>query len=263
MRDEEAIEHIEFLSRSKVRAQLLEVLYQKGELSRDELRDAIPGSRTTIQRNVESLVERGWVKNTNRTYTIAPCGEMVAEAFSTCHQKVRASERLQPFLKWTSTDVLDIDLEHFADATVVTATENDPYAPVNAHIESLKRAEYVTAVLPSVGRDAAEITSKRAKDGNAEYDVIVEEDCVDVLVGDQKYARHLEDVVGTDRYSISVFDGTVPYYLGVLDEKVQIGVEGDDGIPRALVETESEPIREWAREKLRSYREKSRPITMN
>lgn len=263
MIDGEVIEHVEFLSRSKIRAQILEVLYQEEKLSRDELRDVIPASRTTIQRNIESLIERGWVKNTNRTYMIAPCGEIVAEGFDACRQKMQAAKQLQPFLEWTSTEVLDIDLEHLTDATVITATENNPYAPVNAHIEAVKEAEQVIGILPSVGRDAVEITSKRAKNGDAEYEVVVKEGCVDVLVSDQMYARHLEDVVGTGRYSIFVFNGDIPYYLGVLDERVQIGVEGDDGIPRALVETDSEPVREWAQEKITWYRQRSKQFRMS
>ena len=111
-------------------------------------------------------------------------------------------------------------------------------------MEALQEATRVRAVLPSVGRDAAEIASRRAKRGEAEYELVFAEGCVDVLREDEKHARYVADVVGTDRFSVSVFRGDIPYYLDVLDDTVQIGVEGSDGIPRALVETDSAPVRE-------------------
>lgn len=83
-----------------------------------------------------------------------------------------------------------------------------------------------------------------------------------MLREDEKHARYVADVVGTDRFSVSVFGGDIPYDLGVLDDTVQIGVEGSDGIPRALVETDSAPVREWADESISRYAEDSRAVTI-
>ena len=253
MEDQGTIEQIEFLARSGIRARLLEILHQRREISRDQLREEFEASRVTVQRNLNSLVDRGWVKNTNHVYSIAPCGDLVAEGFNECHQKVRAADRLQPFLRWISTEDLDLDLSHLSDATVFATTKSDPYSPVNRHVETLRTATRVQAMLPSVGRDAAELTSRRAKDGAAEYELVVTEGCEKVLREDEKYARYIDEAVETAHFSVSVFEGEIPYYLGILDGTVQIGVEDDDGIPRALVESKSAHVREWADETISSY----------
>lgn len=130
---------------------LLRALAERDELSRDELRREFDASRTTIQRNLDALVERGWVENSNRTYSIAPCGELAAEEFSACYRKMRAVNRLQPFLRWTSTE--DLDLAHLSGAAVVVATESDPYAPVNTR--TWRRYRRLRASEPSSPRSAA------------------------------------------------------------------------------------------------------------
>jgi hypothetical protein len=46
-----------------------------------------------------------------------------------------------------------------------------------------------------------------------------------------------------------VTDEYVPFCLGIVDGLVQIGVEDDEGVPRALAESSSDELREWARER--------------
>jgi hypothetical protein len=69
-------------------------------------------------------------------------------------------------------------------------------------------------------------------------------------------------MLATDRFDLSVYDGEVPYYLGVLDETVQIGVEDENGMPRALLETDVEGLGEWASDTYAQYRERSTPFSM-
>lgn len=256
----ETVENIGFLTRSTVRVRVLQAVRREGTVTRSELREEFDASRTTIQRNLNALAERGWIKSVNNEYSITPCGRMVAEGFDIFRHKVRTAERLRPFLQWVSPANLSVNLAHLADAEVVTAEPSDPYAPVNMHVEALKTAERVRAVLPSVGRDAVEVAAERAKAGVARYELVVADECLRVLLEDPKYAKYIEDVLDTQYFSVAVTEREIPYYLGILDGTIQIGVEDDDGIPRALVETDSEPVRVWARETLSSYFEGTREV---
>ena len=64
-------------------------------------------------------------------------------------------------------------------------------------------------------------------------------------------------MLSTGRLTILVAE-SVPFFLGLADERAtQIGVEDDEGMPRALFETEAEAAREWADALFVDYRESS------
>lgn len=261
MTQSEIVEEMEFLTRSEIRPRLLRALRGGGRSTRTELRREFDVSRTTLQRNLNALAERGWIRNANNQYWIAPCGAMIADGFDSFHETMCAAERLRPSLRWISPEDLDVALADLADAEVVVSDPSDPYAPVNTHVEALKTAERVRAVLPSVGRDAVEVAAGRIEAGHARYELVVSEGCLDVLLEDPKYTRYVNGMLDSRRFSVAVTDREIPYYLGVLDESVQIGVEDADGIPRALVETDAESVRAWADRTVSSYSEDARPVT--
>jgi len=62
--------------------------------------------------------------------------------------------------------------------------------------------------------------------------------------------RHLTDA-GLDTF---VHDGPVPFFPGLYDDRVQVGVGDDEGSSRALVESRDEAVREWAEDTYAAYR---------
>lgn len=52
----------------------------------------------------------------------------------------------------------------------------------------------------------------------------------------------------------------VEFDLGLCDDCVQIGVEDANGMPRALVETGADEVREWAQQTYERYLERSAPF---
>ena len=77
-----------------------------------------------------------------------------------------------------------------------------------------------------------------------------------------EYRDLAAELVDFERYTAHVSEREIGYYLGLFDDVTQIGVEDDDGVPRALVETDADEIRAWATRTYESYRSQSRPFEL-
>lgn len=239
----EIIDEIEFLAGSETRIRALNTIAAEGPMTSREFRDEIDASRTTVKRNLDKLVDRGWLENSNTEYTIRPCGELVAAEFTDLIDAIRIIRELQPFMRWVDLDDLDFGLYELVDAEVTVASDGDPYAPVNEHVDALQTANEVRALLPSVGHEAFKVILQRLNEADPAYDLVVKPACAKTLQEGRQYEALFEEAIASGAVEVSLYEGVIPYYLGVLDETVQIGVEDDDGFPRALVETESETVR--------------------
>lgn len=251
------LDAVAFLARAPNRAALLDALRRDGPLDRRALRDRFDAARTTLGRNLDALEERGWVTTDDGGYAVTPAGAAVADDFAALRDTAEAAGRLQPALEWLTADAFPATLDAFADAAVVTADGGDPYAPVNRHVAALRSAERVRCLLPVVGLNALDAARERVRAGESEHELVVDSTVADVLRSDPSYAPGVEELAASDRVAVHVCDDDVPFYLGVLDDLVQVGVSDDDGVPRALVETDDAAARAWAAETYRSYRDRA------
>ena len=252
-------EDIEFLARSETRVQVMDALRREGELSNTELRDQLDASRTTVQRNLEALEDRGWVRGSNRVYSLATCGELIAHEFTSLRKTVSAAEHLQPVFRWLDRSNPELDLRLLAEADVITASEGDPWAMVNRHVKRLREAENVRAILPLVGLHAMEVVRDRTLDDGARVELIATPDVIDTLRNSPDYRRIYDGLIESERFDLYSTDEEVLYYLGILDDIVQIGVD-EDGEPRALLETEHSEVRGWARDAYEEHLSQARPV---
>lgn len=258
---QQLIEDVEFIVRSRVRVALLETLDRDGPLDSVALRETVDCSRTTVQRNLDRLEDAGLVRGPNRTYALTPCGELVTDALSQVFESMALVRDLSPVLRWVAADQLDVDVRHFADAEVTVADSSNPFAPVNAHVAALESVERIRAVLPSIGGEALRTTSRHVKSGRATCEVVLEADCAETLRNDRFYASVFEDAVAAEACSVSVYQGDVPFYVGILDDRVQVGIEDGEGRPRGLLETDSRVVREWATDTYETYRRQAVPLS--
>lgn len=259
---DDALNEIDFLARSANRVHLLNKLREHDQLDRDELKSSCKASRTTLQRNLDALEENGWVKSTNRTYTLTTKGETIIAQFLELVDAVRVVNQIEPFLEWIPKGEFDLDLRLLVDADLTLSTPNNPYAPVNEHVEALKTVTSFRGLLSVVGRGAVETAWRQVLNGEAEHELVIEEGVVKTLCEDPHYEDMVKEAMDTGRYQIYIYDGDIPYYLGILDETVQIGVEDDKGLPRGLLEYNSDSIvvKEWAEQTYNSYKQKSKPF---
>lgn len=257
---EDTTEHIAFLARSTCRVQILKTLSEQEAADKQRLRSVVAGSRTTLQRNLNALDDRGWITHTGTTYSLTPSGELVIESFLPLITSVRAAMTLDGFLRWVPETDFDLDLHTLADATVIVADSANPYAPVNRHVAALEQSSHARLVLPVVGLQPLLVTEDRVTAGELTMDCVVSESAGETLRSDAQFLDSLRAHADSGNLECRTVADSVPYYLGVFDHCVQIGVEDTDGMPRALAETDAPPVREWATETFTRYKSRATPL---
>ena len=210
-----------------------------------ELRDEISRSRSTIIRAVDSLIEAGWVSEDPEGLRLTPVGAVVIEEFLDLVASVESAEELSPFLEWFPLSELEIGIDDLQDGTLTVATEGEPLAPVRQHMKHLRTITEFRAVLPSIGIEPIKRIHERTLAGELEPEFVVPPS-VETTIRSAEFAPLFEEMLATGRLTIHLTD-SASFFLGLVDEgAVQIGVESDDGIPRALLETSNREVRTWA-----------------
>ena len=259
---EAAVEDVGFLSTSRTRVNILNELNKRGQLSNRELREQANSSRTTVQRNLESLVERGWVRNTNRRYELTLTGETIADRFIELVETVQLERRLQPFLTWVDRSDLNLDIELLADAELLVAEPGDPWSMINRQVQLIRETDNGgIGFLPFTGLHACEVAHNQILNHDASYELVVIPKIADTHFSDPAYGNLFTEMINSGRLNYFVYEGDLPYSLVMIDGTIQIIVaDGDE--PRAMLETDSEEVREWAEEKYESYKQRSETVSI-
>lgn len=242
--DMDGVDDVSFLAGSEPRASIVAALAAEGALSRDELVDRCGAARVTVGRNLDRLTERGLAVEDAGTYRLTALGDALAADFLDLLDTAAATADLAPLLEHLPPDALDLDPLALADAEVVVSTAANPYAPAERHAASLETAGRVRQVLPAVSGQSMEASADRILAGDLEMEVVVTPAVAETLLTD--LADKFAPLRDCEHHTTHVYDGEVPYFLGLVDDAVQIGVSDDEGIPRALAVTTSDRVGEWA-----------------
>lgn len=253
-----AIEEIEFLVRSEARVRILSELAD-GDRTRDEFRETIDVDRTTIQRNLAALRANGWIYEDDRIYSLEPHREPAVRELLSLLDSVRLTGQLEQFLTWINLSHLEFDITRLRDADIWTAEPGDPWAMVNRHVSGLRGMDEGRLLLPVTGLGPKRALRERVVEHDASAELIVSPDVLETYRSNPEYADYYRELRESDRVRYWVHDGEIPFYLGLLDETVQIGVSENEE-PRALLESTDSEVREWANDFLDDYRERATEI---
>ncbi|MFB6139767.1 MAG: helix-turn-helix transcriptional regulator [Halosimplex sp.] len=251
------VEQVAFLARSETRVRVLERLHDCGPASQRDLRDRVDASRSTLSRALAALEERGWVEQSGGAYELTPKGGVVAEEFLGLLESIRAVDRLSTFLEWFPYAEFDVDVARFREADVTTASPSDPYAPAREQTQLIDQVERFRGFLPSLDIEGTRVVHDRITEGSFEAEIVLSADA-EATVESGEFADLFREQVATGRLTVHVVDGELPFYLGLADGLAQVGVEDDEGFPRALLETTDPAVVDWATDVYDSYRDRAR-----
>ena len=83
---------------------------------------------------------------------------------------------------------------------------------------------------------------------------------IEFLARSPTRVRILDELVSSEAFDVYVYAGEIPYFVGLLDEVVQVGAYDEEGQRRALLEGDSEGISEWAEDTYSTYKRQSREL---
>jgi predicted transcriptional regulator len=218
--------------------------------------DDLGMSRATVDRGLRELESVGLVEYTAGRFGITPVGELTMSALLNLIETIEQGLRLNPFLRWIPGDDFDIDLRLLADAEMLLPEPSDPWSMMNEHVNKIEETHDGKVIQPLASLHAMETAYDRIVNEGATGATVVESSVAAMFQSNSNYAELVEEMIATERFDLFVYDGTIPYYIGVFDETVQIGVD-EDGIPRAILETDSPEVRKWAESKYEEYKQQS------
>lgn len=258
---DDVIEEIEFLSRSTNRVRILEVLAEAGRTEKDALQAAIDADRTTLTRNLDALEDRGWIQLTNPTCIITPAGRDIVEDFRELVETVDTATRFQEFFRWLPADEFDLDLQSLAGAELFVPAPGDPYRVVNQHVARIKNAEDIRVFLPLTGLHAHEKGHRQVVANGAKCELVVTPEVAVVHRSSPEYDSLTREMAATGRFHLYRYDGSIPFGLCLLDDTVQLFADGE-GELQAMLETDTEPVRQWAERTFEQYRDQADPVPL-
>lgn len=250
--DEDVVKEIAFLSRSSVRVHILAALSQCGPMDKRDLKSSLDGVRTTIQRNLNALEERGWIERTADGYAITSCGRLVAATFTELLDRMSLALELRPAIRWLNLDEVGLEFHHLEEADITVADSANPYAPMDELVNLLRRATSVKAILPTLNRQLLEVCKRQGQAEGSTIDILVDSEAVERFRSDTAYADLFDDVV--EHCSVYECDETLPYYLGLTSASVQLGSVDENSIARVVIELGDDDIQAWARSDFESRR---------
>lgn len=253
------LDDIAFLARSPYRVRVLEALASR-PYDRHGLQEATDVPRVTLGRVLDAFEDRGWIRQRGTEYTISPLGSLVVEAFEPLIASVRTARKLRPIVEWIPARELDFDLLHLTDATITVPSRNNPLSPLRREIERLQSADEVRLLSSIVVPQALEANLLAPVQASQRFEAVFTASAVETIRDDPEMARQFAKLVASDRAEIYRFDGEVPCVVAVLDGGVGLGLEDDQGLPRALIETEDPSVRDWADSTITAYRRQSEPV---
>lgn len=221
--------------------------------------ESVNCSRSTVNRAIRELESMGVVEYTDGKYAITSLGESIAGGFENMAESVETRLELEPFLQWVPEEEFDIDLRHLQDAELWVPEPGDPWAMVNRHVRVLEQTDDMRCVLPLVGLHGHETAHDQIVDNGARAEMISTPDVTHTLQANPAYAELTEEMAATGRFDLFQYEGPIPYFVGLLDDLVQVGAD-EDGEPRALLETDNPIARNWAENKVKEYKRRAEPV---
>lgn len=257
----DAIDDVAFLAGSEQRAAVVDALQRGGPLAKDEIVERCDAARVTVNRNLEQLADRGFVAETGDGWRLTLLGAFVAGSFLELVDTVETADELAPVLRRLPPGAFDLAHEALAGARVTESTAANPYAPAERHAETLQSASEVILLLPAVSPQNMRATMAPLERGALSLDLVVAPSVAETFRTDVRDL--IEDILATGQATIHETPEPVPFFLGLIDGTVQIGVSDDEGIPRALAESDDERVRSWAEATIESRRAAAEPFDLD
>lgn len=255
-------ETVECLFNSPQRLKILDTL-NGTRMDVREVMTALDSPRSTVQRNLSILEDRGLVEATGSGYTATTVGDFLRAEFVGMNETATKIERMAPFLN-TVEEPAEIALDQLCDVLVTTPEPTRPHFPRKRLLAIFEEADCVRGFLPVVSSMSVE-KARHADAGsepNGEY--VISSAAFDAL--HDQYAG--EEVDGAevdlpDHIVIRVYDGDLPYGLFVSDDTLALAAYDEVGRIQVLVDSTSETTIEWGERVYETYRRQStRPDEM-
>ncbi|WP_458209259.1 helix-turn-helix transcriptional regulator [Haladaptatus sp. NG-SE-30] len=236
---------------------VLEAL-RKEPLDRREIEGRLDISRTTSHRFTRWLDEHGLVEKVDGRYRLTGKGMGMADEVLRFERNVATYERLTPLWDCICEEHQEFVIEPFADATVTTATPDDPYRPVRRFVSladesTTLRGFNTTHMVPLTSGSFFDSTYE-----DTDTEIIYLPSVVETLF--DVFPDRAREAIDRGHFALRTREA-LPYGLAIFDDRVGIGgYDETTGTMQVFVDTDAAIAREWAERVYTVYRDDSEPL---
>ena len=237
-------EDVAFLVGSDSRVEILRELVEEDRRPTDLASD-VSCARETIHRTLSGFVEREWVEQEGREYGATPVGQLVMEQYEALESTVEDAREFGPFLLNVGNVASEIPREALREATVTTATAENPHAPLDRYVSwlgtrTVSRFRGMSPIVSPIFNEAAE----RVVGPETELELVVDESVLDV--SEREYPDAFERALSLDRVTLFLSPDAVEFGFAIVDGDVAVSACDGGGNVVAVVDGTNDALYEWA-----------------
>jgi predicted transcriptional regulator len=257
-----ALADIQLLANSENRIRVLDALTD-GSATRQQLQEVTGIPRSSTARVLEEAESQGWVESTGSQYRITASGEaMVAEIRRTI-EATQGVQHLGEAIEWLPEPVHQLGFRHFNDARITLPTQANPTAALDRGLDRIRDASTYRGLTQNSLPQYTRLICDRVEAGDLEFEGVIEERFIEVLRNDPERAE-IWSVIADQMW---VFEGHVPINMHLVDDTALIWLceedeEGNDVVPKGLLETENPHVVSWAESFYEEYLETAKPLSL-
>lgn len=254
------LEDVRFLVRSPNRLAVLTAIRDEPR-PRQELRGVTDASRVTLSRILRDFEDREWIDHVDGRYRRTPRGAVVASELARVFSNLDAVENLGETLSWLPVERFEFELGRLADATVVTATDNDLTAPITWTADRVRGAARVRNVAPGISSEVVDAYLEAAENDGRSLETVLFDRVTEHVREDANLRRKVIEMIESDRITVRRYDGdALPILVSICDDAVVIcGRPEPTSVPQAVDSTDPEVLA-WAASYVESVRADARPL---
>lgn len=236
---------IAYLTRSAHRLQVLQML-NKHPRTRSELCEVADVSSSTMRRTLHEFENRIWIQKDGNRYVVTELGDAVTTWMYEFVAQIETAGQLRPIWNILPQDIQSITLESWDDITITLAEPQAPYRPINRFELLLQESESIRYISPGIGlMEPCFSVLLDVLTSGVHVKIIDRPSCHRYFL--ETYPDQSEEFLSRQNFDVFEHDALPSYGIGLLDERIVISCyEQTNGTVRALLDTESPDVREWA-----------------
>jgi len=166
-------------------------------------------------------------------------------------------------IKWLPEPVHDLDFRHFNDARITLPTQANPTAAFDRGLDQISDASSYRGLTQNSLPQYMRVICDHVESGDLEFEGVIEERFVEVLRNDPERGETWSTIAD----QMWVFEGHVPINIHLVDNTALIWLcgedeEGNDVVPKGLLETENPQVVSWAESFYEEYLDAAKPLSL-
>ncbi|SEA07662.1 Predicted transcriptional regulator, contains HTH domain [Haloplanus vescus] len=254
---EDAVAELRYLTQSDNRAEALGIVADDEPVDRSALESRLDASHRTVVRVVNSLEERGYLRQADRELRLTPFGAGIATRFDDALDRTAAAVEFETLLRNGPPVFRDLPIDALSGAELLVASSADPFSILDRVLSLRAESTYIREVAPAVQQESIDQLASRIRRGE-EFDVetVISERASERASERIDYREGHETTIESDSVDIYVHPKPISFFVGVMDDTAAFGAS-KDGQPHALAVSTDPELRTAAESIFERYRDES------